>query len=209
MRSAGCSHELRRSANLHEHDFTIDRRARERMAGHRGRVIWLTGLSGSGKSTIADAAERELHQLGFRTFVLDGDSVRHALNKDLGFTPEDRAENVRRVAEVARLLMSSGCVVIVALVSPFRSDRWAARQLFAAGDFVEVAVRTPIDVCMQRDTKGLYARAASGALPNLTGVGQEYEEPLEPDLVVDGAGDLEDATSEVVAAAIKVVVTLR
>jgi bifunctional enzyme CysN/CysC len=195
---------LRRSANVRSHDFVVDRAARERLNGHRGRALWLTGLSGSGKSTIADAVERDLHALGIRTFVLDGDNVRHGLNKDLGFTAEDRAENVRRVAEVARLMVESGTVVIVALVSPFRGDRRAARDLFDPGDFVEVFVRTPVEVCAARDPKGLYAKAASGELPNLTGVGQDYEEPLSPDLVVAGDGDLQQAVAAVVAAAVRV-----
>jgi bifunctional enzyme CysN/CysC len=194
---------LRRSSNVRSHDFAVDRGARERLNGHRGRVVWLTGLSGSGKSTIADAAERDLHAQGVRTFVLDGDNVRHGLNKDLGFTAEDRAENVRRVAEVARLMVESGTVVIVALVSPFRGDRRAARDLFDPGDFVEVFVRTPVEVCAARDPKGLYAKAASGELPNLTGVGQDYEEPLTPDLVVAGDGDLQQAVGAVVSAAVR------
>jgi bifunctional enzyme CysN/CysC len=193
---------LRRSANVRSHDFAVDRSARERLNGHQGRVMWLTGLSGAGKSTIADAAERALHAQGVRTFVLDGDNVRHGLNKDLGFTAEDRAENVRRVAEVARLMVSAGTVVLVALVSPFRSDRRAARDLFDPGDFVEVHVRTPVEVCAARDPKGLYAKAASGELPNLTGVGQDYEEPLSAELVVAGDGPLEEAVSAVVEAAV-------
>ncbi|MGV1005750.1 MAG: adenylyl-sulfate kinase [Candidatus Nanopelagicales bacterium] len=189
---------LRRSANVTEQEFQVDRSARELLAGHRGRVLWLTGLSGSGKSTIADAAERTLHAQGVRTFVLDGDNVRHGLNKDLGFTPADRAENVRRVAEVARLMVEAGVVVFVALVSPFRGDRRAARELFAPGDFQEVYVDTPVEVCASRDVKGLYAKAAAGDLPNLTGVGQDYEPPLQADLVVSGAGDLSDPVAQVV-----------
>jgi bifunctional enzyme CysN/CysC len=193
---------LRRSANVRSHDFAVDRSARERLNGHRGRVVWLTGLSGAGKSTIADAAERALHAQGVRTFVLDGDNVRHGLNKDLGFTAEDRAENVRRVAEVARLMVSAGTVVLVALVSPFRSDRRAARDLFDPGDFVEVHVRTPVEVCAARDPKGLYAKAATGELPNLSGVGQDYEEPLTAELVVAGDGPLEQAVAAVLEAAV-------
>ena len=192
---------LRRSANVSSHEFVVDRAARERLNGHRGRVVWLTGLSGSGKSTISDAAERDLHAQGVRTFVLDGDNVRHGLNKDLGFTAADRAENVRRVAEVARVMVEAGLVVLVALVSPFRGDRTAARELFDVGDFIEVFVSTPVEVCAARDPKGLYAKAASGDLPNLTGVGQDYEEPLAPDLVVAGDGDLSQAVRAVVAAA--------
>src|SRR5262249_55758000 len=140
----------------------------------------------------ADALERRLHAMGLHTYVLDGDNVRHGLNKDLGVTPQDRAENVRRVAEAAPLLLDAGLVVIVAVVSPFQADRAAARDLFEAGDFVEVWVDTPAEVCAQRDPKGLYAKARAGTLPNLTGVGQAYEPPQRPELVVDGAGSLND-----------------
>jgi bifunctional enzyme CysN/CysC len=184
---------LRRGRNITPHSYAVDRAARERLKGQRARVLWLTGLPGAGKSTIADALEGRLHALGLHTYVLDGDNVRTGLNKDLGFTPEDRAENVRRVAETARLLLDAGLIVIVALVSPFRSDRAVAKGLFDPGDFVEVWVDTPAEVCAQRDPKGLYAKARAGTLPNMTGVGQVYETPDRPDLVVDGAGPLEDA----------------
>ena len=177
---------LRRSANVIEHDFTIDRVARQTLNGHPGRVLWFTGLSGSGKSTVANEVARSLHGAGVRTYILDGDSVRHGLSKDLGFTPEDRAENVRRVAEVAKLLMDAGIVVLVSLVSPFRTDRRAARALFDEGDFLEIFVDTPLDVCIERDPKGLYAKAAAGQLPNMSGVGQDYEAPTHPDIALDG-----------------------
>jgi bifunctional enzyme CysN/CysC len=190
---------LRRGRNVVPHAYTVDRAARERLKGQRGRVLWLTGLPGAGKSTVADALERRLHALGLHTYVLDGDNVRSGLNKDLGFTPEDRAENVRRVAETARLLLDAGLVVIVALVSPFRADRAAARNLFDAGDFVEVWVDTPAEVCARRDPKGLYAKARAGTLPNMTGVGQVYESPEHPDVVVDGAGSLDDAVDSLTA----------
>jgi bifunctional enzyme CysN/CysC len=183
------------------HDYAVDVEARRLLMGHDGKVVWLTGLSGAGKSTIADAAVRKLHALGVHTFVLDGDNVRHGLNKDLGFTPEDRAENVRRVAEVSRLMCDAGLVVFVALVSPFIADRRAARDLFEPGQFLEVYVDTPLDVVSERDTKGLYAKAARGALPNLTGVGQEYEPPESPDLVLRGVGDL-DASVDVLVQAV-------
>ena len=143
---------------------------------------------------------RKLHALGVHTFVLDGDNVRHGLNKDLGFTPEDRAENVRRVAEVGKLMAEAGLVVFIALVSPFRADRRAARDLFQPGQFVEVYVDTPLDVVSERDTKGLYAKAAQGSLPNLTGVGQEYEAPEQPELVLRGVGDLEASVDTLVRA---------
>ena len=194
-------HAMRRAFNVVPHTYDVDRDARQLLNGHPGRVLWLTGLPGSGKSTIADAAVRKLHALGVHTYVLDGDNVRTGLNKDLGFTPEDRAENVRRVAEVAKLMMDAGVVVLVALVSPYRSDRRAARDIFDEGDFIEVYVDTPVEVCAERDPKGLYAKAAAGQLPNMTGAGQVYEVPEHPDLVLRGEGDL-DAAAEQVARAI-------
>lgn len=191
---------MRRSTNVKKHDYEVDHAARTLLMGHAAKVVWLTGLSGSGKSTIADAAARQLHALGIHTYVLDGDNVRHGLNKDLGFTPEDRAENVRRVAEVGKLMQDAGLVVFVALVSPFAADRRAARELFAPGEFLEVYVDTPLDVVRERDPKGLYAKAAAGSIPNLTGVGQEYEAPQAPDLVLHGTGDLDASVAALVAA---------
>jgi len=173
------------------HHFEVDREAREVLNGHPAKVLWLTGFSGSGKSTIADAVERRLHALGVRSFVLAGDNLRSGLNKDLGFTPEDRAENVRRVGEVARLMYDAGLVVVVALVSPFRADRQAVRSMFPAGDFVEAWVDTPIEVAMERDTKGLYAKSRAGSLPNLTGVGQQYENPESAELHLSGTDPVE------------------
>ena len=199
--AAGLSrHAMRRAFNLVPHDYEVDHQARSALMGHPARVVWLTGLSGSGKSTIADAAVRKLHAMGTHTYVLDGDNVRTGLNKDLGFTPEDRAENVRRVAEVSKLMRDSGVVVFVALVSPYRSDRETAASLFAEGEFVEVFVDTPVDICSERDPKGLYAKAAAGNLPNMTGVGQIYEPPVSPDLILRGTGDLEASADLLVAA---------
>ncbi|MGR6918380.1 adenylyl-sulfate kinase [[Actinomadura] parvosata] len=192
-------HALRRGRNVVPHSYTVDREARQRLKGQRARVLWLTGLPGAGKSTIANALERRLHGMGLHTYVLDGDNVRSGLNKDLGFTPEGRAENVRRVAELARILLDAGLIVIVALVSPYRADRAAARSLFAPGDFAEVWVDTPAEVCVRRDPKGLYAQAKAGRLPNMTGLGQVYEPPEHPDLVVDGSGSLDDVTGELCA----------
>lgn len=191
---------LRRSANVQQHHFTVDRSARERLAGHQGRVLWFTGLSGSGKSSIANETERRLHALGIRTYVLDGDSVRAGLCKDLGFTEEDRAENVRRVAEVARLMVDAGLVVLVCLVSPFRVDRRTARTLFNDGEFTEIFVDTPLEVCQQRDPKGLYAKSAAGEIPNMSGVGQEYEVPTMPDVHLDGRREVAESAADVLAA---------
>jgi bifunctional enzyme CysN/CysC len=180
-------------------DYAVDRTSREQLKDHRGKVLWLTGLSGAGKSTIANAAERRLRALGVHTYVLDGDNVRGGLNRDLGFAPEDRAENVRRVAEVAALMLDAGLVVIVALVSPFRADRAAARALFAPGDFVEVWVDTPLAECVRRDPKGLYAKANAGALRNMTGIGQDYEPPTEAEVVLDGTASAEEAVARLTA----------
>jgi bifunctional enzyme CysN/CysC len=180
------THALRRSANISEQHYEIDRNARAAQKNQEAKVIWLTGLSGSGKSTIANALEKRLFELGVHSYVLDGDNMRLGLNKDLGFTREDRAENVRRVSEVALTLYDSGLVTIVALVSPYSDDRRQAKALFPTGDFAEVWVKTPAEVCAERDPKGLYKKAASGQLPNLTGIGQEYEAPTTADLTLDG-----------------------
>lgn len=160
------------------------REDREQLAGHGGRVIWFTGLSGAGKSTLANALEVELHRSRKRTYVLDGDNVRRGLCKDLGFSDADRVENMRRVAEVARLFVDAGMLVLVAFISPFRAERQAARELFAPGDFLEVFVDVPLAVAEQRDTKGLYQKARSGALAHLTGIDSPYEPPLAPDLAL-------------------------
>ena len=186
------THALRRSANISEHHYEIDREARAAQKNQKAKVIWLTGLSGSGKSTIANALEKRLFSLGMHAYVLDGDNMRLGLNKDLGFTREDRAENVRRVSEVAHSLYDAGLIAIVALVSPYAEDRAQAKALFSEGDFVEVWVKTPADVCAERDPKGLYKKAAAGELPNLTGVGQEYEAPESANLVLDGTTDVEE-----------------
>jgi bifunctional enzyme CysN/CysC len=180
------THSLRRSANISEHHYEIDREARAAQKNQKAKVIWLTGLSGSGKSTIANALEKKLFSLGMHAYVLDGDNMRLGLNKDLGFTREDRAENVRRVSEVAHNLYDAGLIAIVALVSPYAEDRNQARALFPEGDFAEVWVKTPAEVCADRDPKGLYKKAAAGDLPNLTGVGQEYEAPAGAEMTLDG-----------------------
>jgi bifunctional enzyme CysN/CysC len=168
------------------HAFTVTREARESLNGVRAGVLWLTGLPGSGKSTIADEVEKLLFERGIRAYVLDGDAVRQTLSEDLGFSPEDRRENVRRVARTAQLMMDAGLIVIVSLVSPFRADRDAARELFAHADFAEVFVDTPLEVCQERDPKGLYAKAAATAGSQMTGAGQLYESPREPDVQLDG-----------------------
>ena len=173
---------LRRASNVHRQALSIDRPAREKLAGHRGRVVWLTGLSGAGKSTIASAAEQLLHDQGLRTYILDGDNVRHGLSKDLGFTVADRVENIRRIAEVAKLMMDAGIIVLTAFISPFRAERDMAKSLFTPDDFLEVFVDTPLAVAEARDPKGLYKKARRGELPNFTGIDSDYEPPMQPDL---------------------------
>ena len=180
-------HNLRRAQNVHRQALSITREDRERLNGHQGKVIWFTGLSGSGKSTIANALEKELHTLGKRTYILDGDNVRQALNKDLGFTDADRVENIRRAAEVAKLMMDAGLIVLTAFISPFRRERQMAKELIGEGRFVEVYVSTSLEVCEERDVKGLYKKARSGQLPNLSGVGSAYEQPVEAQVEIDTA----------------------
>jgi bifunctional enzyme CysN/CysC len=179
-------HALRRSENVSEHHYEIDALNRAAQKNQSSKVIWLTGLSGSGKSTIANELEKQLFANGLHSYVLDGDNLRHGINKDLGFTKADRAENVRRVAHIAQLMSDAGLIVIVALISPFSTDRDSARSLFEPGKFVEVWVKTPTEVCIERDPKGLYKKAASGSIPNMTGIGQEYEAPENAELVLDG-----------------------
>jgi bifunctional enzyme CysN/CysC len=173
---------LRRAANIHWQALSLDRAARAASLQQHPRCLWFTGLSGAGKSTIANQVEQRLHALGRHTYVLDGDNVRHGLNRDLGFTDEDRVENIRRVAEVARLMVDAGLIVLVSFISPFRDERRMARDLFGPGDFAEVYVDTPIELCEQRDPKGLYAKARAGELRNFTGVDSPYEPPLDPEL---------------------------
>jgi bifunctional enzyme CysN/CysC len=173
---------LRRASNVHRQALSIDRPAREKMAGHRGRVVWLTGISGAGKSTIASAAEQLLHDQGLRTYILDGDNVRHGLSKDLGFTVADRVENIRRIAEVAKLMVDAGVIVLTAFISPFRAERDMAKSLFTPEDFLEIFVDTSLAVAEARDPKGLYKKARRGELPNFTGIDSDYEPPLQPDL---------------------------
>lgn len=168
----------------HRSSPVVTRSLRERLHGHVGRVVWLTGLSGSGKSTLAQAFEAVLHSQGLRSYVLDGDQLRHGLNRDLGFNEADRTENIRRAAEVARMFVDAGVIVITAFISPLRSQRDAARALFAPGDFLEVFVSAPLAVTEARDPKGLYRKARSGQLPQFTGIDAPYEPPLNPELVL-------------------------
>lgn len=180
---------LRRARNIHHQNLVVDKAAREALSGHQGRVLWFTGLSGSGKSSIADALEQQLHKQGVRTYILDGDNVRHGLNQDLGFSDADRIENIRRVGEVAKLMVDAGLVVLTAFISPFRAEREMARRLMEEGEFVEIFVDTPLEEAERRDTKGLYAKARRGELPNFTGVDSAYEAPESPEIHLHSGED--------------------
>jgi len=199
------------------HAHAVTRAERERAAGHRGCVLWFTGLSGCGKSTLANAVDRRLHDRGCRTFVLDGDNVRHGLSAapamlearhgrefaarfGLGFGPADREENIRRIGSVAELFAQAGIITLTAFISPYRRDRDAVRGMLPPGDFVEVFVKAPLEVCEGRDPKGLYKRARAGEIKGFTGIDDPYEEPLAPELVVDSAGAGPDELADQVIA---------
>jgi len=190
---------LRRATNVHWQQLDVDKRMRARSKGQRPCCVWFTGLSGAGKSTIANLLERRLSALGCHTYLLDGDNLRHGLNRDLGFTLEARVENVRRVAEVARLMVDAGLIVLVCVISPFRSEREFARGLFAEGEFVEIFVDTPLEECERRDPKGLYRKARAGEIQNFTGVDSPYEAPEHPDVHLRSNGATPDMLADQIA----------
>ncbi|HXQ09505.1 MAG TPA: sulfate adenylyltransferase subunit CysN [Caulobacteraceae bacterium] len=179
---------LRRAANIHRQAVLVGRADHERLNGHKPAVLWFTGLSGSGKSTIANLVERELHERGVRTFLLDGDNVRHGLNRDLGFSDAERVENIRRVGEVAKLFVEAGTIVLCSFISPFRAERRMVRELFGQGEFLEIFVDTPLDDCIARDPKGLYVKALAGQIDNFTGVSSPYEPPESAEIVIETHG---------------------
>ena len=199
------AHGLRRAANIHLQGLTVDKQDRSRIKHHKPAVLWFTGLSGSGKSTIANLVESRLYAHGVHTILLDGDNVRHGLNKDLGFTEVDRVENIRRVGEVAKLMTEAGLITLCSFISPFRAERAMVRELLGKGEFIEIFVDTPLEACIARDPKGLYRRAIAGEITNFTGIGQSYEPPEAPELIV--ARD--DQTAEQAAAQIVALLTAR
>ena len=177
--------EQNKSSNVVWHEATVTKQDRENLFGHRGAVLWFTGLSGSGKSTVAHEVENRLHRMGCHTYVLDGDNVRCGLNSDLGFSDKDRQENIRRLAELVKLFSDAGVLVLSAFISPFRADRDRARTLLAAGDFFEIYCRCGIAACEERDPKGLYKKARAGEITNFTGISSPYEEPEHPEIIID------------------------
>jgi len=176
-----------KSKNLTWHEGQVSRTSREELLGQKGVTLWLTGLSGSGKSTIAVAAEAALREQGRLTYILDGDNIRQGLNSNLGFSPEDRTENIRRIGEVSKLFTDAGVIVLTAFISPYREDRDQVREIMAGGDFLEVHVSADVETCEGRDVKGLYKKARAGEIPNFTGISAPYEAPEKPELVVDSA----------------------
>ena len=182
------------------HSATVTRARREAQNGHRGAIVWFTGLSAAGKSTVAHTAEERLHQAGCRTFVFDGDNVRHGLCADLGFSLADRSENIRRIGEMCRLFVEGGIIALTAFISPLRADRERVRSLVPEGDFLEVYCRCPLEVCEQRDVKGIYKKARRGEIAEFTGISSPYEEPSAPELVLDTASSsIDQCVSEVLA----------
>jgi adenylylsulfate kinase len=184
--------------NLHFHEHRVARESKEKRNQHKSRVLWFTGLSGSGKSTVANATEKVLHDMGLQTYILDGDNVRMGLNKDLGFSPEDRTENIRRITEVAKLFADSGSIVLTAFISPYREDRDKAREIISDNDFIEVLVSADLSVCEARDPKGLYKKARAGEIKGFTGIDAPYEAPLKPELIVETDKNNIEACAQIV-----------
>ena len=192
-------HALRRSSNISWHEMSINKKTRSELNSQKPCVVWFTGLSGSGKSTIANILEQKLHTIGKRTYLLDGDNVRHGLNKDLGFTDTDRVENIRRVAEVSKLMVDAGLITLVSFISPFKSERQMAKDLLSSDEFFEIFVNTSLEECEKRDPKGLYKKARAGELKNFTGIDSSYEEPENPDLILNtSSGNAEQLTDQII-----------
>ncbi len=189
-----------KATNVTWHEHLVSKDERFKLNGHKGAVLWFTGLSACGKSTIANAVDYKLHLAGKRSFVLDGDNIRMGLNKNLGFSPEDRTENIRRIGEVAKLFAQAGTIALTAFISPYRGDRDKVREIMGAGEFIEILVDASLEVCEQRDPKGLYKKARAGTLPNFTGISAPYEAPEKPELVLDSnSKGIEELADEVIA----------
>lgn len=174
-----------KNLNIVMHDFEVTKQKREAMLSQKGKLIWFTGLSGSGKSTLSNALEKHLFKSGFATYALDGDNIRSGINSNLGFCEKDRTENIRRISEIARLMIDAGLVVCASFISPYEKDRNMVREIVGSENYIEIYVNTPIEVCEKRDVKGLYAKARSGKIKNFTGVSSLYETPISPDISID------------------------
>lgn len=189
-----------KSTDIVKQDYKISRADREKLLQQKPVLLWLTGLSGSGKSTIADRVEQSLHEQGYKTYLLDGDNIRHGLNNNIDFSEEGRKENIRRIGEVAKLFVDAGIIVISAFISPFREDREAVRKLLKEGEFIEIHVDCPLEVCEQRDVKGLYAKARRGEIPNFTGISSPFEIPTHPEITVHTHQEkLEDCVNQILS----------
>ncbi|MDF1584121.1 MAG: adenylyl-sulfate kinase [Methyloprofundus sp.] len=194
------NHSPKKSSNVVWHQSTVNRKRREEKNQHKSAVLWFTGLSGAGKSTLAHAVEEQLYQLGLNTFVLDGDNVRHGLNKDLSFSDTDRKENIRRISEAAKLMLEAGIITLTAFISPFREERAMARSLMPHGDFLEIHCYCPLEICETRDVKGLYKKARNGEIKDFTGISSPYEAPTNPELKIDThALSLQESVQEVLS----------
>ncbi|MBN6189345.1 adenylyl-sulfate kinase [Aneurinibacillus sp. BA2021] len=194
-------------ANIVWHPTAVTKEARRKLHGHKSAVLWFTGLSGSGKSTLANAVETRLHEKGLRTYLLDGDNIRHGINRDLGFSEQERKENIRRIGEVAKLFVDAGSVVLTAFISPYAADRELVRSLMEDGEFIEIYIKCPLDECERRDPKGLYKKARANEIAEFTGISAPYEEPLAPDMVIETdkqtiPGAVEQIISHLIKAAI-------
>lgn len=192
----------KKSTNTVWHNATVTRERREKLNGHKSAILWFTGLSGSGKSTVAHSVEEALHQLGSKTFVFDGDNVRHGLCNDLSFTDSDRKENLRRIGEMVKLFLDAGTISLTAFISPFKEDREKIRSMVPEGDFIEIYCRCSISKCEERDVKGLYKKARAGEIPHFTGISSPYEEPEDPEVIVDtdGSVSVEDTVTKIITA---------
>lgn len=192
--------------NIVKQEYKVSLEDRIRLLGQRPLLLWFTGLSGSGKSTLSDSVEQEFYRRGFKTYLLDGDNIRHGLNNNIDFSEEGRRENIRRIGEVAKLFMDAGIIVLTAFISPFREDRDRVRNLVAPGSFIEIYVECPLEVCEQRDVKGLYAKARRGEIPNFTGISSPFEEPLQPEITVHTAeDDIESCTNQILGKTLKLI----
>jgi adenylylsulfate kinase len=188
-----------KATNVTWHAHTVSKAERWKLSGHKAAILWFTGLSASGKSTVANEVDAALHEMGKHSVVLDGDNIRMGLNKNLGFSADDRAENIRRIGEAAKLFVNAGTIAITAFISPYRADRDKVRALLEPGEFIEIYMNTPLELCEQRDPKGLYKKARAGEIKGFTGINDPYEAPEKPELVLDGCKPIEELTKEVLA----------